>query len=191
MDEAARTSRVYESNAEAFVEKYQSASIAERFWDEVDELFPGTRLLDVGCGPARDVETFADRGYDVTGFDLTLAFLREARGTVDAPFVRGDMRALPFRDAAFDGIWARASLLHVPREDVPGTLSEFHRVLDAPGALVATLKRGDESGHAEDDRYFERYQPPEIRTLLADAGFDVTVDPSGPNWLQAVGRVDD
>lgn len=191
MDELARTTQAYESDAPAYVEKYETESIAARFWEDVDPAFPGPRLLDVGCGPGPDTETFTERGYDVVGIDLTAAFLQRARNTVDAPFARGDMRALPFTSGAFDGIWASASLLHVPREDVPGTLREFRRVLDTPGTLVATLKRDGTDRHSDDDRHFERYTPDELRALARDADYDhVTVDDSGDRWLELTARVD-
>jgi ubiquinone/menaquinone biosynthesis C-methylase UbiE len=191
MDELARTTRAYERDADAFVEKYETESIAARFWEDVHPRFPGVRLLDVGCGPGSDTATFADRGYEVTGFDLTAAFLQRATETVDAPFVRGDMRALPFQSNAFDGVWASASLLHVPRGDVPGTLREFRRVLDAPGTLVATLKRDGTDRHSDDDRYFERYTPDEIRALARDADYDdVTVETSTDRWLELTARID-
>ncbi|NHN41637.1 class I SAM-dependent methyltransferase [Halorubellus sp. JP-L1] len=191
MDELARTTRAYETDAGAYVEKYETESIAARFWDDVDPKFPGPRLLDVGCGPGPDTATFTDHGYDVVGFDLTTAFLQRARDTVDAPFVRGDMRTLPFQSNAFDGVWACASLLHVPRDDVPGTLREFRRVLDAPGTLVATLKRQGTDRHSDDDRHFERYTPAELRALATDADYDdVTVTASGDRWLELTARID-
>jgi|AntDeeMetagen134_2_1112570.scaffolds.fasta_scaffold01920_6 ubiquinone/menaquinone biosynthesis C-methylase UbiE len=189
MDELSRTTRAYEADADAFVEKYRRESIAERFWDEFASAFPGERILDVGCGPGSDVATFADRGYDVTGFDLTASFLADARDRVDAPLVRGDMRSLPFRDRNFDCVWACASLLHVPREDVPGTLREFRRVLDTPGLLVATLKREGTDRHADDDRHFERYRSATVRELALEAGFDdVAVEESTDRWLELRAR---
>lgn len=192
MDELARTSRAYEADADAFVDKYSAESIAERFWTDVDSKFPGERLLDVGCGPGADVATFADRGYDVVGFDLTRSFLDEARDNVDAPLVRGDMRSLPFESNRFDGVWACASLLHVPRADVPATLREFGRVLDEPGTLVATLKREGTDRHAADDRYFERYRTETVRELAADAGFvDIAVEAETDRWLELTASTDD
>jgi ubiquinone/menaquinone biosynthesis C-methylase UbiE len=191
MDELARTTRAYEIESDAFVDKYETESIAARFWNDVDPAFPGERVLDVGCGPGPDTATFTDRGYDVVGFDLTAAFLQHARDAVDAPFVRGDMRTLPFRSNAFDGVWASASLLHVPRDDVPGTLRELHRVLDTPGALVATLKRDGTDRHSDDDRHFERYAPDELRALARHANYDdVTVEPSADRWLQLTAETD-
>lgn len=190
MDEVARTSEIYEADADAFVEKYRRESIADRFWDDVDPVFPGERLLDVGCGPGPDTETFQSRGYEVVGVDLTPSFLVEARDHVDAPFVRGDMRSLPFASDCFDGVWASASLLHVPREDVPGTLREFRRVLDAPGAVIATLKHVDDPQRSGEDRHFERYTADDARDLATEAGFgDVTVERNTERWLRLVARV--
>lgn len=64
-------------------------------------------------------------------------------------------------------------------------------MLDAPGTAVVTLKRGSESGHAEDDRYVERYTLSAARELGERAGFpDVTAEPSGERWLRLVCRVD-
>lgn len=195
MDESLHTSQVYEDDADAFVEKYRTESVAARFWDEVDSRFPGPRLLDVGCGPGVDTETFAARGYDPVGVDLTPAFCRAASEHVDGPVLRADMRSLPFADGAFDGVWASASVLHLPREDAPDALREFRRVLDAPGTALVTLKRGEESGHAEDDRYFERYTLEEARALGEAAGFpEVTAEPgeadeeTGETWLSLVCR---
>ena len=187
MDEVARTQSVYEGDSDAFVEKYRTESIAERFGDAFFDALSGERVLDVGCGPGSDSEVFASRGYAVTGLDVTPSFLRSAREFVpDGSFVRGDMRRLPVADGAFDGVWACASLLHVPRADVPATLDEFHRALVEGGAFYCSLKRGEESGFHEDGRYFERYTAEGVRSLLVDAEFDpVSVD-SHDRWVQAL-----
>jgi SAM-dependent methyltransferase len=197
MDEVARTRSVYESNSGAFVEKYRSESIAERFGEPFFDALRGARVLDVGCGPGSDSETFAERGYDVTGLDMTPSFLDSAWGNVPAArFALGDMRHLPFESDSFDGVWACASLLHVPREDVPATLAEFSRVLDDGETLYCSLKRGDESGFDGDGRFFERHTADAVRELLVDAGFepvhvetaDAAAVASQDGWVQVVAR---
>lgn len=74
-------------------------------------LKPGASVLDIGCGHGRIANTFARRGYKVTGIDRTPAFLALARresdqASLDVDYVEGDMRSLPWRDA-FDAayIW--------------------------------------------------------------------------------------
>ena len=198
MDEVARTRSVYEANSDAFVEKYRSESIAERFGEPFFEALQGQLILDVGCGPGSDSESFADRGYDVTGLDVTPSFLESARENVsEARFALGDMRHLPFESDSFDGVWACASLLHVPREDVPATLSEFARVLDDGGVLYCSLKRGEESGFDTDGRFFERHTADAVASLLVEAGFEPvqmeTADAeevaSQDGWVQVVAKV--
>ncbi|MCT9097066.1 class I SAM-dependent methyltransferase [Haloarchaeobius sp. HME9146] len=173
MDEVSRTASVYEGDTAAFVEKYRSESVAALYGQRFFEALAGERVLDVGCGPGADSTVFAERGFEVTGFDRTRPFLETVREQVpEARAAHGDMRWLPFRDDAFDGVWSSASLLHVPREDVPATLQEFRRVLAPDGVVFASLKRGEESGYSEDGRYFERYTPAEVRRLFAENGFD-------------------
>ncbi|ELZ74843.1 ubiquinone/menaquinone biosynthesis methyltransferase UbiE [Haloferax larsenii JCM 13917] len=191
MDEVSRTTTVYESHADAYVEKYRSESIAARFGDEFYEALSGERVLDVGCGPGSDTRTFSDDGFDVTGFDLTASFVEKAPADVPAAsFARGDMRRLPFADGTFDGVWSCASFLHVPREDAPETLREFRRVLVDDGTLYLSLKHGDEGGFDAAGRYFERYRPEEIRSLLDEAGFGtVSIDREDEKWIQALASV--
>ena len=190
MNEVSRTTAVYEGESDAFVDKYLSESIAARFGDDFFDALSGPRVLDVGCGPGVDTATFSDAGVDVVGFDRTPSFVDAARENVpDARFVRGDMRQLPFRDGAFDGVWACASFLHVPRRDAPATLREFGRVLDDDGVVSLSVKRGEESGYDADGRYFEKYLPGEVRSLFDDAGFQSTRIEEGEGWIRTLASV--
>lgn len=199
MDEALRTAHTYEANAEAYVEKYRGGSVAARHGDEfldavrdAAERDRPARVLDAGCGPGSDAAVFAERGLDVVGVDVTQSFVREARRDVDGAFARGDVRALPFPDDAFDGVWCCAALHHLQRADAPAALAEFERVLRPDGALFCSVKRGAEAGFEPDDdhgsgdeRFFAYYRGDEFRTLLADAGFDPVVRVDG-RWVNTV-----
>ncbi|KTG10049.1 ubiquinone biosynthesis methyltransferase UbiE [Haloprofundus marisrubri] len=187
MDDVSGTLDAYERNAESFVEKYRSESIAARFGDEFRAALPGKRVLDVGCGPGADSETFSAAGYDVTGIDLTPSFVESAHESVPAAsFVRGDMRELPFRDETFDGVWSCASFHHVGRSDAPGILREFERVLAPDGVVYLSVKRGEKSGCDADGRYFERYLAEDVRSLLTDARFDPRSVDGRERWVSAV-----
>nr|WP_233745493.1 class I SAM-dependent methyltransferase [Halobacterium bonnevillei] len=97
MDEARRTARTYEANADAYTEKYRGGSVAARHGDPYLDAVGDGRVLDAGCGPGSDAAVFADRGLDVVGLDVTRAFLREASSDVDGAFCRGGRPRAPVR----------------------------------------------------------------------------------------------
>lgn len=187
MDELRRTRDGYEADADAYIEKYLSESIAARFGAAFVDAVDGSRLLDIGCGPGADIETFADDGFDVTGLDITRPFLDEADGRIpEAMLVQGDMRRLPFEDATFDGIWASASVHHVPRGEAAATLRECRRVLRPDGVAYVSVKREGYRKPADRDRHFEYYRPEEFRSLLSEGGLDDVEFRTGENWLSAL-----
>jgi len=215
MDERVRrTVDTYERIADVYADRHGGdrssvADIVERFLEAVetvDESDRGTgratpRVLDVGCGPGWESAAFDDAGLDPVPFDLTASFLTQARERVpDAAPVRGDMRALPFADGSFDGLWACASLLHVPEPDVPAAVAEFERVLADDGVVCCSLKTGPgdigtaaESPYDDDRRHFERYAPERARDLFDDAGFAVLDAATGESehdaWVVVTARV--
>jgi SAM-dependent methyltransferase len=133
-------------------------------------------VLDAGCGAGRDLAWFEVRGVRGTGCDLSGGMLRQARTRVRGRLVRADVRVLPFPDDSFDAVWCMAVLLHLPKADAPAALVELRRVLRPGGLLAVTLKRGRGEGHEAaaggwPERFFARYQPAELATLLAEAGF--------------------
>lgn len=151
------------------------------------------RVLDVGCGPGWESATFAAAGYSVLGVDLATRFL-EAAETETAPaadFARMDMRHLGLTSGAFDGLWACASFLHVPREEAPETLAGFHRVLRAGGVLALAVKRGEGTragdGYEGDRREFVLYEPDGLRELVTEAGFSVTRLDADQDWIFLLG----
>lgn len=187
MDKIRETMDVYQGSADGFVEKYLTESVARQFGGKFYEALSGDRILDVGCGPGADSAVFADEGYDVTGFDLTPEFIRTARERVsEGLFVRGDMRQLPFHSNSFDGVWSCASFLHVPRPNAPSTLQEFRRVLDDDGAVYLSLKLGDGGEYDTNGRYFEFYTPEEVRSLLANVGFEPGSVTTHEGWVNAI-----
>jgi ubiquinone/menaquinone biosynthesis C-methylase UbiE len=138
------------------------------------------RVLDVGCAAGRDSALFAKRGFEVVGIDLSENLLKIARVKYpEIEFIKMDMRRLEFKDGTFYGIWANASMLHLPRNDVSQALSEFHRVLKAGAILHVGVKRGEGGGHTDDQyaayerRYFTYFQLEEMEQLVREAGFEI------------------
>ncbi|MFU8852123.1 class I SAM-dependent methyltransferase [Micromonospora sp. SL1-18] len=194
MDEVtARNRAAYDRIAEDFAARNPDVpdpylAVADEFQRRADG-----PLLDLGCGPGRDLAYWAARGVAAVGLDLSAAMLRAARSRVGAPLVQGDLLRLPFRAGVFGGVWCSASLLHLPKAAAPAALAEVRRMVRSGGPLLLSLQEGDgESwqgwpGEAI-DRFFARYRPAEAETLLAEAGFSLRqlerdTTPAGKRWL--------
>lgn len=185
MDDVTKTRSAYESDAEAFTEKYLSGSTAADYGTAFLDAVDGSRLLDIGCGPGSDLDTFVDADFSVTGLDITRSFLGEAAARHEnADVVQADMRYLPFELNSFDGIWASASFHHVPRADGIATLRECRRVLEPGGQLFVSVKRARTA--PEKSRHFEYYDPAEFQTLLGDAGFTLSRFDADDHWVWGV-----
>jgi len=137
-------------------------------------------VLDVGCGPGHDTDYFVEQGMNVTGIDLSAEFLDIARGNIpDAAFRRMDMRDTGFDDNSFDGIWACASVHHVPKDQIQAVLNEFRRILKNRGVVFIAVKQGDDETTVEKPHYdggqkfFAFYRVDEMKQHLTDAGFDI------------------
>jgi SAM-dependent methyltransferase len=158
-------------------------------------LSDGARVIDVGCGPGWEAQTFAAEGYEVIALDLAAAFCVRAGRRVPGRVLRGDMRQLPVGRDAVDGLWACASFLHVPRDDADPTLTEFARVLGPGGRLCLSVQSGEGtrrgSTYEIDGRTFTLFGPDELRVRLDRAGFDPdTIDASVEDgWLQVLAAV--
>ena len=99
-------------------------------------------ILDVACGPGRDLATFASRGHRAIGLDGVAAFCEMARARSGCEVWEQDLGALDLPDAAFDGVFCNACLFHVPRAALPATLASLRRALRPDGALFVSNAHG-------------------------------------------------
>ncbi len=114
------------------------------------------KILDVGCGSGRDSVFFANQGFEVVAIDGSKSLIELAQQTD----TRIDWQCLRFHEIAkqswqnqFTGIWACASLLHVPFDDLTKLLNDLIRCLKSDGILYASFKYGD-SEREKDGRFF-------------------------------------
>ncbi|WP_255195391.1 class I SAM-dependent methyltransferase [Halorarius litoreus] len=197
MDPVDRTRRTYDAVAETYHERTGDIDALLPAMDRlVDALPDHPRVLDAGCGPGRDADWLTERGARVVGVDFAGGQLRLA--TLEAPdalLVQGDLRSLPLRDDSVDGVWAVASLIHVPDESLDDALTELHRVCRPGGTLFTSMKPGAEGamehtyGYDTDTgRLFVFHEPEPFADRLRDAGFTVeSVEPE-PAWFRVWAR---
>ena len=164
-----------ENNSEEIVSSM--APLLDKFIEYIEE---GKDILDVGCGHGRDSKYFSENEFNVTAVDLSEELLSIAKKiSPKANFMLMDMRNLSFQDNSFDGLWACASFLHVPKEFAKGTLSGFYNALKPEGLLFLCVKEGEYEGFMKSnsyggcERYFSNYTLDELENLLSSSGFEM------------------
>jgi SAM-dependent methyltransferase len=174
--EVAATLQSYASRAEAFWQGTRDHDVTQNI-DALLRHIDGPkpwRILDLGCGPGRDLKTFLELGHVPVGLDGVREFVEMARAYSGAEVWEQDMLRLALPAACFDGIYANASLFHVPRAELPRVLGELRAALKPRGVLFASNPRGnDEEGWRGErgDRYGVVYRWETWRTYLQNAGF--------------------
>lgn len=128
-------------------------------------------LLDFGCGPGRDLVALRDRGHRPTGLDGSARFCEMARRESGCLVLHQDFLDLDLPLAAFDGVFANASLFHVPSQHLPVVLAQLWAALRPGGVLFSSVPRGDGVEGWNGARYGTYLQLPAWRSLLEDAGF--------------------
>src|ERR687892_348481 len=157
---------------------------------------PPYRILDLGCGPGRDLVTFRDLGHVVVGLDGCPEFVAMARAVSGCEVWQQDMLAMTLPPASFDGVFANAVLFHVPSLALPNVLVRLHAALNPGGVLLTSNPRGqDEEGFVH-GRYACFYSSKTCLRLASSTGFAL-VDPcfrppANPRrqqpWLATVSR---
>jgi SAM-dependent methyltransferase len=185
----------YDANAEEFVARsFDSAmqGLQARFLEHVPV---GGAVLDAGCGSGRDALAFHEAGYAVSAFDGSARLADLAARVTGLPVRRLTFAEMDW-DAAFDGVWACATLLHLPPADLPGALGSIHRALKPGGAFFCSFKEGETERFAN-GRFFTDVTLARLNALLIEARFepldlwdsdDVRPGRAGERWVSAVAR---
>ncbi len=136
---------------------------------------PG-KILDLGCGPGRDLVAFQNLGHDMTGLDATPAFVAMAKEVANCPVWEQNFLNLDLPSNYFDGIFANASLIHVPAREMQRVLQDLYQALVARGVLVMSMVRGDYEGFSERPtgaRYVTGWEYETLASHLLAAGFQL------------------
>ena len=130
------------------------------------------RILDVGCGPGRDLCAFSELGHLPTGLDAAGHICRLARDWSGCEVWQQDLLGLDLPQREFDGVFANASLFHVPSRDIDRVLGDLHRTLKPNGVLLASNPRGQNQEVWQVDRYCVFYDLASWDRRVLAAGFE-------------------
>lgn len=158
------TTRYYTENAGAFFADTVAVAMDPLYARFLTHIPPGGHILDAGCGSGRDTLAFLQKGYRVTAFDASPSLADLAERHTGQP-----VQVLRFLDLEwnreFDGIWACASLLHVPVGDLPDALGRLALALRHRGILYASFKHG-RGERTHQGRRFTDLDEAGLQTLL-------------------------
>lgn len=161
------TTSFYDDNAETYAARDRKPPTA-RLDAFLAALPEKARILELGCGGGQDCAYMLSKGFDVTPTDGSAELARQAEKLIGRP-----VKIMRFEELSaheeFDGVWAEASLLHVPRADLPGILTLIRSALKQDGVFHASFKAGTTEGHDSFGRYYN-YPSMEWLQELFDTG---------------------
>jgi SAM-dependent methyltransferase len=161
------TLQFYRQNAQAYAEWGKPPST--RLTDFLALLPPGGTILELGCGAGNHSAKMLAAGFAVRPTDGSPEMAREASRRLGRP-----VETLLFHELdeveAFDGVWASACLLHVPRDELSGILAKIHRALKPEGVFYASFKSGQGDGRDKLGRYYNYPSPEWLASTYAEAG---------------------
>ena len=132
---------------------------------------PPFDILDLGCGPGRDLQYFNSMGHAVIGLDGSEALVSLARLNSGCEVLQQNFLAMNLPECRFDGVFANASLFHVPSQELPRILLEVSTTLKSRGVLFCSNPRGNNEEGLEGSRYSCFYDLDTWRDYVIDAGF--------------------
>jgi SAM-dependent methyltransferase len=170
---AAKTLAHYDQRAEQFWQGTRDHDVKQN----IDALLrhvrgkPPFRILDLGCGPGRDLAAFRALGHEPIGLEGSAALAAMAREHSGCEVWEQDFLALALPAGRFEGVFANASLFHVPAQELPRVLRELRATLRPEGVLFASNPRGGNDEGWNGDRYGAYHDLESWRAFVEAAGF--------------------
>ena len=162
----------YDRSADAFWEGTRDHDVSQNVATLLDHIAARPcRILDFGCGPGRDLATFRRLGHDAVGLDGSARFVAMARRHSGCDVLHQDFLALALPPGSFDGVFANASLFHVPQQELPRVLGELRAALGPGGVLFSSNPHGRDEEGWNRGRYGAYLEPDTWCALVTAAGF--------------------
>ncbi|MFT5643380.1 MAG: SAM-dependent methyltransferase [Janthinobacterium sp.] len=163
----------YDAHAQQFSDGTRDHDVSQNIaalLDAIEAEAPYT-ILDVGCGPGRDLAVFAGLGHVATGLDGSARFAAMARASSGCQVWQQDFVKLDLPQAHFDGVYANAALFHVPSAALAQVLHALHATLKPGGVLFCSNPRGQNQEGWNGERYGSYYDYATWQRFMLSAGF--------------------
>jgi len=163
----------YDRLAEAYRDGTRDHNVDQNYAALLDAIEgdPPYSILDLGCGPGRDLRYFRSLGHDAVGLDGSKEFVAMARSYSECAVLQQDFLAMELPESRFDGVFANASLFHVPSQELPRVLAELSETLRPRGVLFCSNPRGNNEEGLSGDRYSCFFDHATWRNYATAAGF--------------------
>ena len=190
-----QTISYYDKNAKEFCKNTIDADMSFCRDKFLKYLSAGASILDAGCGSGRDSVAFKQHGYHVTAMDASPEICKEAEKVLGQKVLCKIFEEVDDENV-YDGIWACASLLHVPKKSMGEVLYRLKHALKDGGVLYASFKYGEEE-KVVSGRLFSYYNEQSLSALMRENGFgvlelfvtqDVRESRSEEKWVNVVGE---
>lgn len=193
-DKEYQTIEYYNQNSGKFIKNTVNLDVTSLYIPFLKELRPGSLILDAGCGSGRDSLFFLQHGFQVIAFDAAEEMVKTAGRLTGL-----DVKQMRFEDLdyseEFAGIWACASLLHVPRTSIDSVIEKLIRALKPDGILYVSFKYGQKE-EFRNGRLFNDYSKnsflslvgkhSKLKTISMWITADVRTDRDTEKWLNAL-----
>ena len=168
-----RTLEHYNQRAEDFWQGTRDHDVSQNIAALLEHIRgdPPFTILDLGCGPGRDLKTFAQLGHRAIGLEGAARFAEMARAFSGCEVWEQDFLHLDLPEVRFDGVFANAALFHVPGRELPRVLRELNTTLKAGGVLFSSNPHGSNEEGWNRGRYGAYHDLETWRRYLSGAGF--------------------
>ncbi len=167
MEHINRTINYYETNAASFTEHTRDVPFGDTQNKFMTLIPQGGIILDFGCGAGRDTKLFLSKGYNVEAIDGSAKICE-----LTSEYTGIRVKNLLFSDLdekdKYDGIWACASILHLPKNELKDVLEKMLAALKQDGYIYSGFKYGDFEGLRGSGRYFTDFTEESFEAFIGD-----------------------
>ncbi|EGQ7993910.1 class I SAM-dependent methyltransferase [Vibrio vulnificus] len=188
------TDQYYTENAQSFFESTVSVDVQKLYDQFLPHLDPNSAILDAGCGSGRDAKHFKALGFRVTAFDANQALVELASRHLEQHVIHAKFDTFGAEPNSFDGIWACASLLHVPDKELGATFLTLSQLLRPQGLFYCSFKYG-QAAQVRNGRFFTDMDEHKLHATLTTSPLtikqtwvtsDVRPGRGSEQWLNAI-----